>query len=68
MYNYGAGYTERRAVMGTNTTSRLYDTLTGIRINVIQVQHFYFANHFPAAEKPLFFYWHRLCRPLVRRV
>ena len=37
MYKYGASYSERRAVMGTNMTSRLYDTLTGIRINVIQV-------------------------------
>jgi hypothetical protein len=37
MYNTGAGYTERRALLSQNLTSRLYDSVTGIRINVIQV-------------------------------
>jgi hypothetical protein len=37
MYQTGAGYTERRALLSQNLTSRLYDSVSGIRINVIQV-------------------------------
>jgi hypothetical protein len=37
MYQFGAGYNERRQIMSANTTSRLYDTFNGIRINIVQV-------------------------------
>jgi hypothetical protein len=37
MYQFGSGYNERRQIMSQNTTSRLYDTFNGIRINIVQV-------------------------------
>jgi hypothetical protein len=37
MYKYGAGYTERRTLLSESTTNRLYDTVLGVRINIIQV-------------------------------
>jgi hypothetical protein len=37
MYQFGSGYNERRQIMSQNTTSRLYDTFNGVRINIVQV-------------------------------
>lgn len=37
MYKNGAGYSERRQIMSQSLSSRTYDTMKGIKINVVQV-------------------------------
>jgi hypothetical protein len=38
MYKNGAGYSERRQIMSPSFSSRTYDTMNGIKINIVQVR------------------------------
>jgi hypothetical protein len=37
MYNTGAGYSEKRQIMNQSLSYRVYDSMKGIKINIIQV-------------------------------
>jgi hypothetical protein len=37
MYKNGAGYSEKRQIMNQSLTSRVYDSIKGIKINIVQV-------------------------------
>ncbi len=37
MYKNGAGYSEKRQIMNQSLNTRVYDSMKGIKINIVQV-------------------------------